>query len=121
MPGDGPQLFHEPFRRDEDVLARDERRFDIDLRELRLTVRAQVLVAEAACDLEVPVEPRDHQKLLVQLRRLRQRVELAWMHAARHEVVARALRRRLRQDRGLDLQEAKGVEVAASGLHQAVS
>ncbi len=70
----------------------DERRLDVDLRELGLTVRAQILVAEAARDLEVAVEPRDHEQLLVELRRLRQRVELARVHAARHQVVARALR-----------------------------
>ena len=72
-----------------------ERHLDVDLRELGLAVGAQVLVAEAPHDLEVAVEARDHQELLVELRRLRQRVELARVDAAGHEVVARALGRRL--------------------------
>ena len=55
----------------------DERRLDVDLRELRLAVGAQILVAEAARDLEVAVEAGHHEQLLVDLRRLRQRVELA--------------------------------------------
>jgi hypothetical protein len=83
----------------------------VDLRELRLAVGAQILVAEALDDLEVAIEPGDHQDLLEDLRRLRQRVELARMHAARHEVVARPFGRRLGQDRRLDLEEALLVEV----------
>ena len=85
----------------------DERRLDVDLRELRLPVLAQILVAKAARDLEVPVEARDHEQLLVELRRLRQRVELARMHAARHEIVASAFGRGLGEDRRLDLEVAR--------------
>jgi hypothetical protein len=69
------------------------------------------MVAEAAHDLEVAIGPGDHQQLLEDLRRLRQRVELAGVDAARHQEVARAFRRRLRQDRRLDFPEAVGVEV----------
>ena len=105
---------HEPLGDAHDVLLRDERRLDVDLRELRLPVGAQVLVAEAARDLEVAVEARDHQQLLVELRRLRQRVELARMHAARHQIVARAFRRRLRENRRLDLEETRVAEVRAA-------
>ena len=83
-----------------------ERDLDVDLRELGLPIGAQILVAEAADDLEVAIDARDHQDLLEDLRRLRQREELARMHAARHEIVARALGRRLGQDRRLDLEEA---------------
>jgi hypothetical protein len=49
---------------------------DVDLRELRLPVGAQILVAEALGDLVVAVEARDHEQLLEQLRRLRQRKEM---------------------------------------------
>ena len=59
---------------------------EIDLRELGLAVGAQVFVAEAARDLEILVEARDHEDLLELLRRLRQRVELAGMDAAGHQV-----------------------------------
>ena len=97
----------------EDQFRRGERHLEVDLRELELPVGAQRLVAEAAGDLHVAVEARDHQDLLEELRRLRQRVELARMHAARHQEVARAFRRGLREDRRLDLVEALVVEVAA--------
>ena len=79
---------------------------EVDLRELGLAVGAQILVAEALDDLEVAVHAGDHQDLLEDLRRLRQRVELGRMDAARHQVVARPFRRRLRQHRRLDLEEA---------------
>jgi hypothetical protein len=60
---------------------------------------------------KVAIHARDHQDLLEDLRRLRQREELAGMHAARHQVVARPFGRRLGQDRRLDLEEALLVEV----------
>ena len=92
----------------EHVLLAHERHLEVDLRVLGLAVGAQVLVAQAARELEVAVEARDHQDLLVDLRRLRQRVALAAVDAARHDVVARALGRRLDQHRRLDLEEARG-------------
>ena len=71
-------------QRDEDgldephhILLPDEGCFDIDLRKLRLPIVPQILVAEAARDLEIAVETGHHEQLLVDLRRLRQRVELA--------------------------------------------
>jgi hypothetical protein len=50
---------------------------EVELGELGLAVGTQVLVAHAARDLEVAVVPRDHQELLEDLRRLRQRIEVA--------------------------------------------
>ena len=70
-----------------------EGRFEVDLGELGLAVGAQILVAEAAGDLEVALEAGDHQDLLEDLRRLRQRVETAGMNAAGDQVVARAFGR----------------------------
>ena len=90
----------------------------VELRELELAVGAQRLVAEAACDLVIAVEAGHHQDLLEQLRRLRQRVELARMHARRHQEVARALGRGLGQDRRLDVLEIARVEPAPQRLHQ---
>ena len=84
----------------------EERGLDIELRELRLALGAQVLVAEAAHDLIVAIEAAHHQQLLEDLRRLRQREELAGMRAARHEIVARAFRRRLGEHRRFDVDEA---------------
>ena len=60
-------------------------------------------------------------QLLVELGRLRQREELAAVHPARHQVVARAFRRRLGEDRRLDLEEAELIEVAPGGLHEPVA
>ena len=93
--------------RREDVVLGDERHLEVELVELAgRAVGARVLVAEARRDLEVAVEAGRHQQLLELLRRLRQRVELAGVIAARHQIVARALRRRGGQDRRLKLQEA---------------
>ena len=75
----------------DNVVLLHEGHLKVDLSELRLTVGAQVLVAEAAGDLDVAVHAGEHEQLLVLLRGLRQGVELARMYAARHEVVARAL------------------------------
>ena len=103
----------------EHVLFLDEAHLHVELRELELAIRAQVLVAETARHLEVAIEARHHQDLLEDLRRLRERVELARVHAARHEEVARALRGGLGQDRRLDLEEALGLEGAAHGVDEA--
>src|SRR5690606_9578703 len=89
------------------IFLRDEAHFEIELVELaRTTVGARVLVAEAGRNLEIAIEAGDHQQLLEHLRRLRKRVELARMHAARNEVVARAFGAAGGQDRGLELGEA---------------
>ena len=101
----GEDLAHQRLDDVEDRLRPRERHLHVDLRELRLPVGAQVLVAEALADLHVAVEARHHQDLLEELRRLRQREELAGVHAARHEIVARAFGRGLRQNRRLDLEE----------------
>ena len=72
----------------------------------RQAISSRVFVAEARRDLEVTVEARHHQQLLVLLRRLRQRVELAGMNARRHQEVAGAFRRRRREDRRLEFEES---------------
>ena len=90
----------------DDVLLLDERHLDVELGELRLPVGAEVLVAVAAGDLEVALQPRDHEQLLEQLRRLRQGVPAAGLKAYRHEEIARALGRRSGEGRCLHLDEA---------------
>ncbi len=92
----------------EDVVLLDEAHLHVELIELaRQAVGARVLVAEARRDLEIAVEARHHQQLLVLLRGLRQRVELAGVDARGDEEVARAFRRRCRQDRRRELEEAR--------------
>ena len=96
----------EPIDDAEDGFLAREAHLEIDLRELKLAVGAEVLVAEAAGDLEVAVEAGDHEDLLEDLRRLRQRVELARMNAAGDQEIARAFGRGLGQDGRFDLQKA---------------
>ena len=83
----------------------DERHLQVELRELELAVGAQVFVAEATDDLEVPVLTGDHQHLLQLLRRLRQCVERPVGQSGWHEEVARAFGRARGEDRRLDLDE----------------
>ena len=87
--------------------------FHVDLGEFRLTVGTQVFIAEAFDDLIVAVEAGHHQQLFEQLRRLRQRVEFAFVHAGRHEVIAGAFRGGFSQHRGFDVEEAMVVHKAA--------
>ena len=94
----------------------DEAHLEVELGELRLAIAAQVLVAIAASDLHVAVDPADHQQLLELLRALRERIDGAWLEAARDDEVACALGRALDQGRRLDLDEAVGVMDLADGL-----
>ena len=55
------------FERGKDVVLIDEGHLDVELREFRLAVGAQVLVAHAMGQLEVPVESGDHGELFVEL------------------------------------------------------
>ena len=115
----GEQAVHQRLDRLEDVFLGDEAHFHVELIEFQRTVGAQVFIAEAGGDLEVTVEARHHQQLLELLRGLRQGVELARMHPARHQEVARAFRRRGRQDRRLILKEALGDHARADRLDHA--
>ena len=92
-----------------------EGHLEVDLGELGLAVGAEVFVAEAAGDLEVLVEAGDHEDLLEDLRRLRERVEAARVDAAGDEVVACAFGRGARHEGGFDLEEALLDEVVADG------
>ena len=111
------QRREQPLGELQHVFLLDEGHLHVQLGELRLAVGAQVLVAEAAGDLEVALEARDHEKLLELLRRLRQGVESARMHAAGHDVVPRPLRRAFDEDRRFDLHEVTSEEVCADELH----
>src|SRR5215472_1016122 len=105
---------HHPLDGLENILLPRERHFEIELSEFGLAVGAQVFVAEAAHDLKITIHPGDHQDLLENLRRLRQRVELPVVNAARHKVIARALRSRTREHGRLDLEKAQLVESLAN-------
>ena len=111
---------HQPVDHADDVLRGDERHFQVQLRELRLPVGPQVLVAEATGDLDIAVVAGDHEDLLVELRRLRQGIEMPLHDAAGHEVIAGPFRRASPQHGGLDLDEPLLVEVVAHRLDDAV-
>jgi hypothetical protein len=98
-----------------------EAHLDVDLRVLGLAVCAQVLVAHAARDLEVAVEARHHEDLLVKLRTLRERVEGSRVHAAGNQVVARALGCGAHQHRCLHFEKSAPGEKIANGEHDAVA
>ena len=103
--------------RSKHIVLLDKAHLEVELVELaRQAVGARVLVAKTRRDLEVAVEARHHQQLLVLLRRLRQRIELARMNPRRHQEVARAFRRRRRQDRGLEFEEALLLHPLAHGI-----
>ena len=106
----------------EHVLLGRERHFKVELVKLAgRTVGARVLVAEARRDLEIFVEARHHQELLELLGRLRQGVKLALMFSGGDDVVARALRRRAGQNRGVDLGEAERFHLFAQEAHDLAS
>ena len=104
---------HHSLEHIQDILLLDEGHLTVDLGELRLTVGAQILVTEAADDLEIAVVAGHHQQLLEGLRRLRKGVELSRIHPGWHDKVAGSLRSGLDQVRSLDLHEVVGIEVVA--------
>ncbi len=111
---------HQAVDHADDVLGVDERHFQVQLRELGLPVGPQVFVAEAAGNLHVAVVAGHHEDLLVELRRLRQGVKTALLHAAGHQVVAGPFRRAAAEHGRLDLDEPALVEIVAHELDDAV-
>ena len=108
-PDRGEHLLHQP----EQHLAVGKAHLDVELRDLLDAIGAEVLVAEADRDLVVAVEAGDHRQLLEGLRALREREEPPLVQAARDDEVARALGRRLVEDRRLDVEEPGRLHVAA--------
>ena len=95
--------------------------FEIQLCVLRLAVGTQILVAETPCNLEISLNPRNHQHLLHLLWRLRQSVKRARTHTRWDYVVAGALRGRLNQYRCLNLRETVLGQMIPNQVGDAVS
>src|SRR3546814_12540660 len=57
------QVLHQTFDQRDDLVLRHERGFDVELREFRLAVGAQILVAEAAGDQVVAVERAEERRV----------------------------------------------------------
>ena len=87
----------------------------IDLSEFRLTVSAQVFVAEAAHNLEILFIASNHQKLFENLRRLRQGVKLTRVDAARHQKIASPFGSGLGHKGRFNFQKAHLVQFLPSG------
>ena len=100
------------------IVALHEGHLAVYLGELRLTVGPQVLVPEAAHDLEIAVITGYHEQLLGALG---QGVELTRIHTRRHHKVAGTLGSGLDQVRGLDLHESLAVKVIANLVGHAVT
>src|SRR5207248_11131598 len=83
------------------------------------SIAAKVLVTEAARDLEVAIDARDHEELLELLRALGQGIDRPRLKPARDDEVAGAFGRALDEVRGLDLDEGVGVVDLADRLDEA--
>src|SRR5207253_1960439 len=97
-----------------DTLGLRIRHLKIDLRELRLAVGTQILVAKATHDLEIAIEARDHKDLLEQLRRLRERIERSGLDPAWNQVIARAFGRGARHKGSFNFKKALRREIVAN-------
>ena len=97
----------------QDILLLDEAHLKVELVEFAVeAIGARVFIAKAWRDLEIAIETRHHDELLILLGRLRQRVELARMQARGHQEITRPFRRRGGQDRRLELEEALAFHMA---------
>ena len=108
--------FEEPLKMPQNVLLLHKGHFHIHLRELRLTVGAQVFIPEASGHLIILVNAAHHQQLLEDLRALGQGVELAVVHPAGHQIIPRTLRGGLGEHGGLHREEALAVQIILSAL-----
>ncbi len=102
----------------EDIVAVPEGAFEVELRELDLTVGAEVLIPIALGHLVVPLHPGHHQQLFEQLRALGQSVEGALLVAARHQHVPGPFRRRGDEGGGLDLEKPEFVHHPPHDRHR---
>ncbi|OQC53445.1 MAG: hypothetical protein BWX54_02407 [Verrucomicrobia bacterium ADurb.Bin018] len=73
--GGGHQSRQQAIHSGDDVIRGDERHFEVNLREFRLAVGAQIFVAETPRNLHIAIHAGHHQQLLVLLWGLRQREE----------------------------------------------
>ena len=71
--GIGKNLADHVLEKIPDFLFTDKRHFTVDLGEFRLAIRSQILITETLRNLVITVESGNHQQLLEQLGRLRQR------------------------------------------------
>ena len=101
-----PHSLNDALAQLNDVFLINERSLNVQLSELRLTVRAEILVTVAASNLVVLLNTAHLQQLLEQLRGLRQSIPRTRSQTSRHQEVTRTLRGGTGQGRGLNLNVA---------------
>jgi len=109
---------HQALHHPENVFFRDEGHFHVDLREFRLAVGAQILIAEAFDNLEITVKSGNHQELLENLRGLGKRVKHALGDAAGNEIIPRAFRCALGQEGRFHFNKSVVIEILPRGNGQ---
>ena len=109
-------LTHHTFHHGKNGFLIYEGHLNIQLSKLRLTICTEILIAEAAYNLEILLHTRNHQNLLVNLRRLWQSIELTWVQTAWYQEVTGTLWGGLTKHRSLNLQEAIAVKVVTHNL-----
>src|SRR6185369_11499472 len=106
------QALHHP----DDIVTVDEGHLAVDLGELGLAVGPEVLVPEAADNLEVAVKAGDHEYLLEDLRRLRKRIKLPLVYSRRDKKITGTFRGGFGEKRGLYLEKTVLGQIAAGRL-----
>ncbi len=86
-----------------------------------LSVRAEVFVAKAGCDLVVPVATSNHEELFVELWALGECVEFSFVDSAWDDVIACSFGCGLDEEGCLYFEESLLVEVVACGHDNVVS
>ena len=104
-------MTNQTFHQVHDGVLIEEGSLDVELRKIRLSIGAQIFVAKTAHDLVVAFKARNHQQLLENLWRLRQREELARVRARRHQIIARTLGRGLGQHRRFDIDKTRVIQI----------
>src|SRR6185295_8239561 len=97
--------FEESFDQGVNLIECREAHLNVELCKLRLAIGAQIFVTKTVCDLEVLIQAANHAQLFEELWRLWQCKKLSRENARRDDVIARAFRSRLDQDRRFDLVE----------------
>src|SRR5690554_3331167 len=108
----------QPFERREELFLVDEGHLDIELRELGLTIDAEIFITEAADDLIITIVTRHHQHLLIELRALGERIKMRRIKPRRDEEIPRAAGGVFDEEGGLDLDEAAIAEEVTRGAIQ---
>ena len=88
--------------------------FGIELHELVLAICSQVFVTQASSNLVVPVDTSNHQQLLPQLRRLRQRIKRSRLFARRNQKFTGTLWSGWHQKWSLNLNKILGFHCATN-------